>query len=363
MNKNRIASSLLSATIYGCGSNISGNYSGDGYYMYPFYTLNFDTSPQDTKVNTTVYSADVPNRFNIYDSLGSLVAYTQWMGNVTYPGPWGTSLNTPQTQTISFTTKTKGPYSLKVETVTQGYSDSWTASLSCTIDTSYKNSANPYDNAGALHNLLLDYFKTNTTLPLSNGSKIIYTFDKYFKIYGSASVASKSVLPATQLSFTHQFENSSDHYTFLVQGNYMSQAGVNYYKKLDSVIDANSIMSSLYSSIKSIECQILASSLIQKEKNTLLEAASIGRYSSYYWSIPSNQSKWNINTSITGKFSWGSLGKADLKGGIEGGVAGAIIGGVVATPIVSVPSWIAGAVSWGAGCSVSNAIGQVSGCW
>lgn len=348
---------------YGCGSSLSGNYYGSGYYLYPSYSLNFSGSPQSTIVNISVGSYDIPNKFTIYDSLGGTVAYTSWMGYVSYPGPWGMSLNTPQTQTLSFTKDIMSSYTLKVETSTQGYSDSWFANVNCIIDTSYKNSLNPYDKAGALHNSLLDYFNSNAILPLSSGSQIIYTLDNDFRIYGSDSVASKAVLGAQQVSFAHNFENSTDHFLFLVQGNYMSQTGVNYYKKLDSLIDASATISILYSSIKSIELQVMSSSLTQNEKNTLLEAASVERYSAYYWNIPSNRAKWNIPSGRLGKWSWGSLGKADLKGAIEGGVAGALIGGTIATPVGSLPGWLVGAVSWGAGCSVSNAIGQLTGWW
>ena len=131
-----LMSSAQTLTTYGCGASLSGNYGGSGYYTYPAYSLNFSTSPQNTRINITVGSYDIPNRFTIYDSLGNTVAYTSWMGYVNYSGPWGSSLNTPETQTLSFTTDVKGSYSLKVETLTQGYSDSWTANVACIVDTS-----------------------------------------------------------------------------------------------------------------------------------------------------------------------------------------------------------------------------------
>lgn len=228
-----------------------------------------------------------------------------------------------------------------------------------------KNSNNQYDKAGELHNALLAYFIINSDLPVSNAYEIIYSFDNYFQSSGIDSLASKAVLGATQIAFATAFENASNKYTFLIQGNYMSQQGVSYYQKLDSAYETAGTITTFYSLVKTVESQIISSSSLPlNEKQILLEAASVGRFSAYYWDNPNNLTLWGVGTIVSkNTFSWKSLGKADLKGGIEGGVAGALVGGSVATPVGAVPGWIVGAVSWGAGCSASNAIGQVTGWW
>jgi hypothetical protein len=118
---------------FGCGSSLSGDYYTNGYYRYPDNTLDFSSSPVGTLISVTVQSYDVPDRFTIKDPSGNVVASTGWMGYVNYSGPWGMSLNTQETQYLSFTIAAAGAYTLIVETVVNGYSDSWLATVGCTI--------------------------------------------------------------------------------------------------------------------------------------------------------------------------------------------------------------------------------------
>lgn len=77
------------------------------------------------------------------------------MGYAAYPGPWGMSLNTPQSKTISFNKGIVNAYTLRVQTVTQGYSDAWDASVGCTprvLD---------YNQLAIEHNNALDYLHLN----------------------------------------------------------------------------------------------------------------------------------------------------------------------------------------------------------
>src|SRR5689334_20579399 len=105
-------------TNYVCGSLMSGNYSGQGYYTYPDYNLDLSGTPQGSTINVLVHSYDIPNRFTIKDASGTVVASTSWMGHVNYPGPWGQSLNTPETQTLVFVRNVSSSFVLKVETST-----------------------------------------------------------------------------------------------------------------------------------------------------------------------------------------------------------------------------------------------------
>lgn len=114
-----------------CGDLFSGSHSGSGYYTYPSQA--FGVCSQDNGATITIYcyAADVPNRFNIQTSSGGgLVVSSGWMGYANYPGPWGQSLNTPNTKSITFT-KAQSTYYLKVETSIQSQNDYWESTIIC----------------------------------------------------------------------------------------------------------------------------------------------------------------------------------------------------------------------------------------
>lgn len=115
---------------YNCGASFSDSYYGSGFYSYPQSSIALQSPVGNVSVALSSY--DVPNRFSIYDERGNLVASSGWMGYANYTGPWGQSLNSPQTKTLSFL-KSSRSYTLRVETVTDGYSDYWGASISCSV--------------------------------------------------------------------------------------------------------------------------------------------------------------------------------------------------------------------------------------
>ena len=159
--KNNSPSQRLANTIYGCGSNLSANYGGSGYYTYPLYSIDLATTSYAAQISISVTSYDVPNRFTVYDGNNNSIASTSWMGYANYPGPWGMSLNTAQSQTMNFS-KTNTAYTLKVETSTSGISDGWYASVSCQSGVEISNLTNQqiiniYSNVGVPHNEGLDY--------------------------------------------------------------------------------------------------------------------------------------------------------------------------------------------------------------
>lgn len=126
--KAKSASTLAS---YGCGSNLSGSTTTTGFYTYPSSILDLTTTINGSTITITVNSYDTPNRFTVYDANNNFVTATNWMGHVSYSGPWGTSLNTAETGTLQFIKGVSNTYSIKVETVVQTISDNWTASVTC----------------------------------------------------------------------------------------------------------------------------------------------------------------------------------------------------------------------------------------
>lgn len=129
--KAKSASTLATLASYACGSNLTGSTSTTGFYIYPSSILDLTTTINGSTITITVNSYDTPNRFTVYDANNNFVTATNWMGHVSYSGPWGTSLNTAQTGTLQFIKGVSNTYSIKVETVVQTISDNWTDSVTC----------------------------------------------------------------------------------------------------------------------------------------------------------------------------------------------------------------------------------------
>lgn len=115
----------------GCGGSFSGSWGTTGYHQYPADTIRLDTTASTATIKITVNSYDVPDRFTVRDASGNAVASSAWMGYATYSGPWGMSLNTPETGTLSFTRGTSAYFTFIVETSVSSSSDSYNANINC----------------------------------------------------------------------------------------------------------------------------------------------------------------------------------------------------------------------------------------
>ena len=147
--KNNLTNQNRINTVYGCGSYLSANYGSQGYYMYPAYNIDLSSTPQGSTITINVQSYDVPNRFTVSDANGQLIAYTNWMGYANYSGPWGQSLNTVESQYLTFVKDITSSFILKVETSVNTTSDSWNASISCSAPALTVINTN---NVGLFHN-------------------------------------------------------------------------------------------------------------------------------------------------------------------------------------------------------------------
>lgn len=113
----------------GCGSYLGSSYYGTGFYFYPDQTLDLTCASGTITINW--YVDAVPNRFTVYNSNGVLVGTSNWKGYANYPGPWGMSINTPNSGNFSFS-KSTNTYTLRVETSTpSGTNDYWSVSVGC----------------------------------------------------------------------------------------------------------------------------------------------------------------------------------------------------------------------------------------
>ena len=127
--------SITKATMYACGSSITGSHTHSGYYKYADYIL--DCTGASGDVSLSVNAIDKPNKFSVYDPFGNLVATSGspsnsgWLGTASYFGPWGATLNAPSTGTVSFT-PTSCWYKLVVESSTDvSFQDGFSVGVGC----------------------------------------------------------------------------------------------------------------------------------------------------------------------------------------------------------------------------------------
>ena len=115
---------------YICGDTINPSHTHNGYYAYPDYLLNVQGATDTVTITYDVVT--LPNRFTVYDSNGNLVITSGWRGIAAYSGPWGASLNTTTTGSISFSKGSNCFYRLLVESSTNtSTQDTFSAVISC----------------------------------------------------------------------------------------------------------------------------------------------------------------------------------------------------------------------------------------
>ena len=162
-------------TVYICNASISDTTTSGTYYIYPKRLFDLQGSSDTVTIN---YDATGnPNRFNFYNSNNQIVATSDWKGVSTYPGPWGTSLNTTSNGLFSFSKAASGGdkrwYYLTTEFVGIGAntSDNWNVTVGCTITqtpwTVTPSSTSVYEGSTITFNV--------TTVNIPNGSVLYYT--------------------------------------------------------------------------------------------------------------------------------------------------------------------------------------------
>lgn len=129
------ATAAPTKTFSSCPASLSGTEAGSAFFTYPASYIDVYNSAIGSLAFN--YNAnDRPNRFNIYDEAGNLVATTGWVGTATYSGPWGASLSVSANGTI-IVPRDPGStyYKLVVEAgpaaPVSPISDSWNMSVTC----------------------------------------------------------------------------------------------------------------------------------------------------------------------------------------------------------------------------------------
>jgi hypothetical protein len=80
-----------------CSQIINLTYTGNSSYTYPTSSV-CSTNSSSFMIDWNVYER--PNRISVYDSTG-FIAGTGWKGDVNYAGPWGLSIHTATTGTLT----------------------------------------------------------------------------------------------------------------------------------------------------------------------------------------------------------------------------------------------------------------------
>lgn len=106
------------------------------YYAYPRELIDVDNT-SSTTIGLSYIANDTPNRFTVYNSENVQVADTGWVGVADYAGPWGASLNTSISGTVTFP-KASGDgrfFYLLVEHAGHAtITDSWQVTLNCSTE-------------------------------------------------------------------------------------------------------------------------------------------------------------------------------------------------------------------------------------
>lgn len=115
-----------------CGSFVNETYKGTGVYTYPEKVISITSGT----VNITYQTYLRPNRFTIYKN-GGLLFSSGWVGEANYMGPWGSTLLTPATGTLTYTVEPGQAYSIKIEAAATNIgvnevTDSYELTVNCT---------------------------------------------------------------------------------------------------------------------------------------------------------------------------------------------------------------------------------------
>jgi hypothetical protein len=118
-----------------CGSDIYNTAPAGttGFYNYPDATIDLTNLGTGRTVTLVCDYKQVPNYISVYNAQGTQVATTGWVGQTNHSGPWGSSLHTAPTPTITFTkSATTSIYTLKVATSITDTSDAYEIHVYCT---------------------------------------------------------------------------------------------------------------------------------------------------------------------------------------------------------------------------------------
>lgn len=213
---------------------------------------------------------------------------------------------------------------------------------------------NPYDNAGKVHNEILQKVVEKWDENLTTDDYINISRDEFFKLYPNENPA----VFLSNVKIKSILDDSDNNYATILNNPNLNPVVRNQMSSfikllIDFEATGNNDYADLKEKIVYFETSIINNTSINdKDKAAILYVTSIGRHSAYFWNTIYLDALANGYTpfSIMGKkpwWKWVAVGLADVAGGISGGAAaGAVSGGVVL-----IGGAIAGAVGASAGAS------------
>lgn len=162
---------------YVCGNTITGSTLSSTFVIYPKKLLDLQGSPDVITMSYDV--STLPNRFNLYNSDNTLIVSSGWKGVAAYSGPWGATISTPTTGTISFTKSQSGGdlrwyYMTAEHAGNANTTDSWTTTLSCAAGNGTTPTYSVTPSATSVNEGQTLTF-TVTTSNVANGTVLYYT--------------------------------------------------------------------------------------------------------------------------------------------------------------------------------------------
>lgn len=208
-----------------------------------------------------------------------------------------------------------------------------------------ENSANPYDQIGVKHNIVIADVMANATSLNTTDDYINYARTVSYREFGWSASSTPSPTNTQIINVIndvgHNFGNVISNSNFSTIGKQQLTAFINI------MITANSNQNANYNDLKSklvsFEVDLDKNSLISSvEKQNILQVTSVARHSAYYWyndmlDAKEYNSKLPAGAQKRKWWQWAVVGLADALGGIAGAVVGSPTG------IVAVGSAVIGA--------------------
>lgn len=187
-----------------------------------------------------------------------------------------------------------------------------------------ENTQNEYDYVGKIHNqalteILLNYDKEDLDIQevLDDTESVLKSNSSYLELLQDNDYPNftKSQVEDAMSDFSNDFEN------YINNLNISSQAKQKINDLVSTTINFNGTYDSYYKYVVSFEQDIEASNLGKTEKQAILSASSVARYSGHLWNsvIYDNPNNPNVPAGSKGG-TWIKVG-ADVLGGVIGGFA------------------------------------------
>lgn len=191
-----------------------------------------------------------------------------------------------------------------------------TAIFSSAVADPAANPANPFDDAGRLHNSALSYVLTHIkSIDQSRVDEVLKVTSRYVADSLKSTLPDRAIDAAKALiaDDQHQYENEIDRAPLSETAKQYAQVLVKIFSGGDGSLDQ------FKSTIVALEARIIADkTLDEQERKSLLSATSVARYSLYFWMhSPSLPARLNIFVAahdavgtLVGGFSFGAFASA-----------------------------------------------------